>query len=77
MTPLPAAGQAETHDAQWQHVAAVRKQIVAAQARERAAWEAVRGRHPGQPGHDPATWGEWVESAGALMRAAQRLRELN
>jgi hypothetical protein len=43
---------------------------------ERARWELVKGRYPGQPGHDPKAWAEWLRAASALREAAARLRSI-
>ena len=50
------------------------EQIQAASARERELWERVKGKHPGQPGHDDAVWQEWLEAAELVRRLWQMLR---
>ena len=43
-------------------------------ARERAAWEAVRGSLPGSPGYDQERWQRWRKAVDEADRAAARAR---
>ena len=45
-----------------------------ASARERTLWDKARGKHPGQPGHDPATWAEWLDAAAQVRTLAEQAR---
>jgi hypothetical protein len=45
-----------------------------AEACERARWEAVRGRGPGQRGHDPDAWRKWMAPVKEMQGAAALLR---
>jgi hypothetical protein len=43
-------------------------------ARERAAWEALRGSLPGSPGYDQERWQRWRMAVDEADRAAARAR---
>jgi len=44
-----------------------------ASALERELWERVRGKHPGQPDHDPQAWQQWVDAASVVRSLAQTM----
>jgi hypothetical protein len=48
----------------------------AASVAERELWSKVRGKHPGQPDHDPKAWGEWLAAADLVRHLAEELRRL-
>jgi hypothetical protein len=43
-------------------------------ARERAAWEALRGSLPGSPSYDQERWQNWRKAVDEADRAAARAR---
>jgi hypothetical protein len=47
----------------------VQEELRAAMGDERRLWERVKGKHPGQSGHDPGAWQAWAV-------AERRVREL-
>jgi hypothetical protein len=53
----------------------LRQSYADAEVRERAQWERVKGRYPGQAGHDPQLWAQWLDAAKGLKEAAALLRE--
>lgn len=40
---------------------------------ERTLWMAVKGKHPGQPGHDVAAWSAWTVAARRVQALCARL----
>jgi hypothetical protein len=46
-----------------------------AMAAERALWESVKGKGPGEPGHDPEKWRSWLGAAGQKNAALKRLKK--
>ncbi|HUR89730.1 MAG TPA: hypothetical protein VMZ74_11635 [Ramlibacter sp.] len=64
----------ERFDEQRELVQSMQQACSQASQAERARWEVVKGRYPGQPGHDPQAWGEWLRAASTLRDAAARLR---
>jgi hypothetical protein len=54
----------------------LRKELQQATAAERVAWEQVRNKHPGTPGHDPKLWSTWLDTerrAVEVKRALDRM----
>jgi hypothetical protein len=42
-------------------------------ADERRRWMMVKGKHPGQPGHDAGAWAEWTDAARRVQALGVRL----
>ncbi len=49
----------------------------AASMDERVLWEAVRGKHPGQPGHDEKAWEQWLAAANRVRHLGEQLQKLD
>lgn len=47
----------------------------AATEEESRLWKKVEGRGPGQAGHDPDLWRQWLEAVGRTNAASKALRE--
>lgn len=53
----------------------LKEQLRVASLRERGLWEQVKGKYPGQPGHDEEAWKAWLDAANEVRDLARRLRE--
>lgn len=52
----------------------VERQYEQASERERELWAKVRGKYPGQPGHDPEQWQQWMEASRLVQTLFQLLK---
>jgi hypothetical protein len=58
-------------DGSW-NLAALNREYDDACEAERLLWAAVHGKHPGQPGHDPQLWQQWMDAAKRVRMAAEQ-----
>jgi hypothetical protein len=42
---------------------------------ERKLWAAVKGLHPGRPGHDPQLWQSWLDAEHRVRQAAAQVKK--
>jgi hypothetical protein len=52
------------------------EQSQAALAVERSLWKDVIGKYPGQAGHTPEAWAEWMAAAKAVQQLTKQLKVL-
>lgn len=43
---------------------------------ERKLWHDVKGKHPGQPGHQPDAWQKWVDVSQAIQSLDLEMKSL-